>query len=468
MADISIIRWSRILRPLFAVNFPLMRQIRRSFRNMRRTLPEVLNVLILLFFTLAIFALMAFKLFGKKKLKYANGMPYFSSYWNSVFELYVLITTSNNPDIMMPAFDLSSWYVLFFMLFITLCFFIYMNIILAVIYNNYRKHLKNEVKKSIVSKRSQLSKAFDMVYTYRGMRKVVTKKIFYELMEALPTKRSHSLIHVLWIVLDTENYNVIGRRDFLKLADLLNVEVMEVTHNNSFCVKNFPFIYNSKYSVHIQKAVKSRYFRFFCDLLTIANVIVIGLSSRTSTWYNRAEWVFLTLFMMEIILKFYTYGINKYFSHLWNIFDFFVIGSAFFLGIITEIFEGVSASRLSLDVLLALRVLRLLRVIRRVKRFKIVIDTINKILPSLFSYGSVILIVYYVFAIIGIEIFSGKIQYLGYDTENFCGNEKLNGSDFWMEKYCNNNFNDLIHAFIVLFELTVVNQWHDILLKTNI
>ncbi|KAB7507663.1 Two pore calcium channel protein 1 [Armadillidium nasatum] len=164
-------------------------------------------------------------------------MPYFSSYWNSVFELYVLITTSNNPDIMMPAFDLSSWYVLFFMVFITLCFFIYMNIILAVIYNNYRKHLKNEVKKSIVSKRSQLSKAFDMVYTYRGMRKVVTKKIFYELMEALPTKRR--------------------RRDFLKLADLLNVEVMEVTHNNSFCVKNFPFIYNSKYSVHIQKAVKN-------------------------------------------------------------------------------------------------------------------------------------------------------------------------------------------------------------------
>ncbi|RXG59803.1 Two pore calcium channel protein 1 [Armadillidium vulgare] len=121
-------------------------------------------------------------------------------------------------------------------------------------------------------------------------------------------------------------------------------------------------------------------------------------------------------------------------------------------------FISVSASRLSLDVLLALRVLRLLRVIRRVKRFKIVIDTINKILPSLFSYGSVILIVYYVFAIIGIEIFSGKIQYLGYDTENFCGNDKLNGSDFWMEKYCNNNFNDLIHAFIVLFELTVVNH----------
>ncbi|KAB7507669.1 hypothetical protein Anas_01749 [Armadillidium nasatum] len=162
----------------------------------------------------------------------------------------------------MPAFDLSSWYVLFFMVFITLCFFIYMNIILAVIYNNYRKHLKNEVKKSIISKHRQLSNAFDMVFTYHGMRKVVTKKNFYELMDALPTKRSHSLIHVLWIVLDADNSNVIGRKDFLKLADLLNVEVMEVTHNDCFCVKHFPFIYNSNYSVQIQKVVKSRQVNF--------------------------------------------------------------------------------------------------------------------------------------------------------------------------------------------------------------
>lgn len=59
-------RWSRPLRPLFAVNFPEMRQIRRSFRNLRRTLPDVVNVLFLFFFSLAIFALMAYKLFGER------------------------------------------------------------------------------------------------------------------------------------------------------------------------------------------------------------------------------------------------------------------------------------------------------------------------------------------------------------------------------------------------------------------
>lgn len=72
-------------------------------------------------------------------------------------------------------------------------------------------------------------------------------------------------------------------------------------------------------------------------------------------------------------------------------------------------------------------------------------------------------VIYYVFAIIGMELFNGKVNYLGYKDNNYCGNIRLNGTDFWREKYCNNNFNNLIHALIVLFELTVVNQWQDIL-----
>lgn len=73
---------------------------------------------------------------------------------------------------------------------------------------------------------------------------------------------------------------------------------------------------------------------------------------------------------------------------------------------------------------------------------------------------------YYIFAIVGMESFQDLVKYSGYDedSELYCGNEKLQDSDFWRDHYCNNNFNDIIHAFIVLFELTVVNQWHDILL----
>ena len=76
-------------------------------------------------------------------------------------------------------------------------------------------------------------------------------------------------------------------------------------------------------------------------------------------------------------------------------------------------------------------------------------------------------VVYYVFAIIGMEAFQGKVWFF---DPNFttpeaqvCGNPALTGSAFARDHYCKNNFNDLASSFIVLMELTVVNQWHDIL-----
>lgn len=74
---------------------------------------------------------------------------------------------------------------------------------------------------------------------------------------------------------------------------------------------------------------------------------------------------------------------------------------------------------------------------------------------------------YYVFACIGMELFKGHVTYYNYDNltdeTNNCGNARLNGSEFFIKRYCKNNFNNIIHAFVVLFDLMVVNQWHDIL-----
>ncbi|KAK3863749.1 hypothetical protein Pcinc_030506 [Petrolisthes cinctipes] len=458
------VRWSRALRPLFAVNFPEMRQIRRSFRNLRRTLPDVVNVLFLFFFSLAIFALMAYKLFGERGLVWVDGRPYFSNYWDSIFDLYVLVTTANNPDIMMPAFDESAYYVVFFVVFLVICYFIYMNIILAVIYNNYRKHLKNEVRKSVYSKRQQLSKAFEILAVSSGNKRVVTRGRFMQLMRTLNTKTNPALINVYWIVLDTDGSDVLDKGEFLRLADLLNVEVSEVVDRTTFMGHFFPRIYFSTPSSILRTIVKHKLFQVFFDVLTLINAVVIGLATSDSEWDDTAEWVFLSLFMLEIILKMYTFGLRRFFKKFWNVFDFFVIGAAFILGLAEAIADEEGKSRLTLDVLLVLRVLRLVKIVGSVQRFKVIVHTISKIVPSLLTYGAIMLVFYYMFAMVGMESFQGLVKFTGYDIEEgselYCSNEALIHSPFWKDHYCNNNFNDVIHTFIVLFELTVVNQWH--------
>ncbi|NXJ90933.1 TPC2 protein, partial [Corythaixoides concolor] len=141
--NIRSIRWSKIVRPIFLINFAESRQIRRAFfHSIHNTLPKIIYIFLLFMFSLLIFSLMALKLFGERNLQMAEGLPYFRNYLEIVFDLNVLVTTANSLDVMMPAFDFSSWYALFFIAFVIVNTYIFMSLFLAVVYNNYKKHLK--------------------------------------------------------------------------------------------------------------------------------------------------------------------------------------------------------------------------------------------------------------------------------------------------------------------------------------
>ncbi|XP_014668739.1 PREDICTED: two pore calcium channel protein 1-like [Priapulus caudatus] len=354
LVGMETVRWSRAFRPLFVINFAEGRQIRRAFRNIRRTLADIINVLVLFFVTLAIFTLMATKIFIQKQLTFRDGSPYFHSYFESFYQLFVLVTTSNSPDVMMPAYDQSRWNALFFIVYIIVCLFVFMSIILAVIFSNYKKNMEQQ---------------------------------------AMVTGR-----------------NAAG------------------------------------------------YFRLGFDLFILVNAIFLGAG------FDKLEIFFLVLFSLEILMKLYTFGWTLFISRFWNIFDFIVIGGAL-VGTLIEAMTGELAYlSLLLDILLVLRVVRLTKTLSNYERFHVILSTMVSILPSILTYGSVIFVFYYIYAIIGMEVFGGLITYHGYDglndTELFCGNAKLEGSEFYTLRYCNNNFNDFLSSMVVLFELTVVNQWH--------
>jgi two pore calcium channel protein 3 len=91
--------------------------------------------------------------------------------------------------------------------------------------------------------------------------------------------------------------------------------------------------------------------------------------------------------------------------------------------------------------------------------FQVIINTLLHILPSLATYGSVLFVIYYSFAVAGMAAFAGKIQD-GAAAGADCGAASLRGSEFAAEGYCPNNFNHLTASLTTLFELMVVNQWH--------
>ncbi|KAM4770911.1 uncharacterized protein WCC33_002687 [Rhinophrynus dorsalis] len=467
VAHIHGVRWSRVLRPIYLVNFAESRQIRRAFRSIRNTLPEILYVFLLFMFSVLLFSLMALKLFGSRKLKTAEGEPYFENYLDGIFNLYVLVTTANSPDVMMPAYDYNGWNSIFFIAYIILNTYIFMSVFLAVVYNNYRKHLKNEIRKLAYMKRRKMVDAFNALKVKEGSEFVITEDKWKQLVKLVAPEISNSHRELLLRVSDDEQKGHVGKESFIRLADLLNIKVITVKARMHPLECLMPHLYRSAVSRFIRRVVQHKGFVYAYDVIILVNAIFIALDERNPL-ISYAEWVFLTLYIVEILLKLYTYDPRAFFAknQFWNWFDTFIIVAALIATIVnTALKSGTEYnSQQILDIVFILRVLRLIRIIDSIQRFRVIMNTLINILPTMLTFCGLILVIYYVFAIIGMEIFSGKIRFFPENsTDPFaqeCGAPALKDSAFAKSKYCRNNFNDLGSAFVVLVELTVVNQWH--------
>ncbi|XP_077138991.1 two pore channel protein 2-like isoform X2 [Ranitomeya variabilis] len=464
---IPSVRWSRILRPIYLVNFAESRQIRRAFRSIRNTLPEILYVFLLFMFSVLIFSLMAQKLFGSRKLVTAEGEPYFENYLDGVFNLYVLVTTANSPDVMMPAYDYNWWYSVFFIAYIILNTYIFMSVFLAVVYNNYRKHLKNEIRKLAYMKRRKMADAFNALKVQEGSEFVISESTWLKLVKLVAPDISNSHRELLLRVSKEDNQRYVGKEAFIRLADLLNIRVITMKARMHPFECWMPHLYRSAASRFIRRVVLHKGFIYAFDVVILVNAIFIGLEDKIPLISN-AEWVFLSLYVIEILLKLYTYDPRSFFakSQFWNWFDTFIIIAALIATTVNTALKSVSLynSQDILDIVFILRVLRLIRIIDSFQRFRVIMNTLINIFPTMLTFCGIILTIYYVFAIIGMEVFKNKIRFFPENSTDpyaqDCGAKALRDSSFAKSKYCKNNFNDLSSAFVVLVELTVVNQWH--------
>ncbi|XP_070712716.1 two pore segment channel 3 [Pempheris klunzingeri] len=463
------VRWSRVLRPLLLVNVTEGRQLRRAFRSIRNALPQIFYVFLLFMFSLLIFSLMALKLLGKRGLRTADGSPYFTSYLEIVFDLYVLVTTANSPDVMMPAYNASFIFAIFFILYILINTYIFMSVFLAVVYNNYKKHLKEEVRQLVRAKRHKMVRAFAVLQEQRegGGQPVVSQANWNQTVRLVRSDISNAHRELLWSVCDDQSQGCIGKVAFVQLADLLNIEVITLKSRPHPLRSVCPALYLSAPSRLLCRLVQHRAFVMTYDLIILVNAVFIGLDEENPLIAN-SEWVFLALYLLEILLKLYVFEPRAFFSRhsFWNWFDTVIVVSALIATIVNSAMKssGGYTSRQILDIVFILRVLRLIRVVDSIKRFRTIINTLIRIGPAILTFGQLIIVVYYIFAMVGMELFKGKVKFYEEDSSDpakaYCGNPLLKGTAFALLNYCKNNFNNVVSSFILLVELTVVNQWH--------
>ena len=112
----------------------MSRRVRDSWAMLFRIIPSFMDIVVLGTMALFIFAIVGTVIFEGSE----EGSEFFPTIGQGALSLHILLTTANYPDVMMPAYSQHRPYFLFFMAFLVITMYFFMNLVLATIYNNYQ------------------------------------------------------------------------------------------------------------------------------------------------------------------------------------------------------------------------------------------------------------------------------------------------------------------------------------------
>lgn len=165
-------------------------------------------------------------------------------------------------------------------------------------------------------------------------------------------------------------------------------------------VKDFPRLQP------LARIVDSNAFQMFISGVIILNAIVLGLEtyvaedSPTFTLLMRLNEAFYIVFLIELIARMVSYFPRplNFFRSGWNIFDFVVIGAAL-----------IPAVRAQAEVIRLLRLARIARLLRFLPDARVLIATMGKALPSVFSMVVLVVLILFIYGMIGFVLFGDEL-----------------------------------------------------------
>lgn len=158
----------------------------------------------------------------------------------------------------------------------------------------------------------------------------------------------------------------------------------------------------------IKDLVDGKVFGNIILVVIIINSVILGLQTfpaiteAAGDVLSVLDTICLVIFIAEMLLKMIAYKFIGYFKSAWNWFDFIII--------ITSVLSGLA-------VLSSVRILRVFRVFRSLKGLRgfkmisslkplqVIISAIGKSIPGISWTALLLLIIYYIFAIIGVTQF---------------------------------------------------------------
>eukprot|EP01084_Bolivina_argentea_P061116 111708_1 len=530
----------QVVRPYYLIYNA--RSLRSVIRGVVRSIPRIMVLIWVIAFTLCCFGLIGYELF------YNINNSHFNTFEDSMLSLMILLTTANYPDVMMPAYHASQFYVIFFACFVIIILVLFLPTLLAVIYEGYHSQTQKsyanitKIQKQALllsfelltldndndssesprkrSKNFNLFSSMNDVFAGTGTGDgnttrntinndlIVIKDVWMQFMRIIRPDLDSIKHQVLFTTLrlseqdltahpnvialklnSDETPNGITQQQFLRLPEFIEIHfrisykadiahelvtlrdklASNLRHRATRTLTNKFKSLETKIRVYLLFVFSHPISEGIIDWMVWINALTFIAEKCAADVYNDDDGkmffstihaTFLVVFVLEIVLKIYAFGVKAFLSDKFFIFDT-VLVMAGLIGWINSNDDD--------DYVQLIRALRLLRVLKEFPQMRLLVLFLSSLMRSFVILLLAQFCVFYIFAMIGMANFDGLLGYDQIMTEmskysvddpkyTYWYNH-LDSENATQRYYYLNNMNTFINTMIVLMELSVVNNW---------
>lgn len=244
------------------------------------------------------------------------------------------------------------------------------------------------------------------------------------------------------------------------------------------------FTHESRVRLHLHRLLNSRLFEVAIMVIILASCVCLAVEtprqtsrlgeSTTSVVLHYADIVFLSVFLVEALLKIIVLGLvvgpGTYLRNGWHLMDV--------LAIFVTALPLVYSRGFDVGFLRAIRALRVLRIVSRIPGARVVIVSLFRSARPVANVAMILLLIWIIFAVIAVQIFAGSFfscrvvveagallsssapalsPYLPEDACVAAGGRWVNAP---------HNFDDIFNALKSLYEVSSLEGWVDLMWLT--
>ena len=431
---------------------------------------ELTNVIILLFTFIIFYAWIGVVLFYNQP----EGKQYFPNLIDGVWTLWVCVTTAIYPDVMMPSYNTNRMAALYFIFFMVVTYFFLMNIILATVVSAYDDELARRRQNLTDLAAKNLKAAFQLMDSDETgeIDRETVMALFYVLNEDFPEFRTipDDEAAILFAVLDSDGSCSIELDEFLEFGNVMLLEFKRKGPHVTVIEQYMPWLYNTSCFQFFRKSVQSKGFEVFIDVIVVMYAVAVAYSSypyllgqpgikvnthaldgKIDTFWEKLDLFLVVLYIVELLFKLIIRGWKQFSSSRKNMFDVTITS----LAALSTLYVYSPTEYKNSLLIRYLVMTRVLRLVRWWPVFQTIARVSTDVLARSINMLLLLFCIAYFFADLGVQVFGGMISRDPNNPDALL----LADSLFASSNYWGNNFNDMVSAMNVMFNLLVVNNW---------